>query len=323
MPFRLLPSAIGAARVQAQAGEIPDGILKELGLRYAYRGCPAEDKAMIAEFDRTVEIPLLGWSRLPPEIMHVPGAKPPPIPLYYQNQMARGLGAKALIAPETAKHTAADVPKSAASSKVANAFISYSNKDAELLTQLHEHLSALQRQQLLAAWTDREIHAGGMIERHIDEQMESADLYLLLVSSAFIQSDYCYQKEFSRACERQRKEEAIIVPVIIREFDWKIPELRQFKALPEDGKPVVSRHWHTPDEAFANVAAGLRALIERGRPPSNNPLNPRKSPKEKFIADERHVTEEQRTDLRMICNEIVDRLTAKFAGMSMVRESPQ
>src|SRR5690349_18463559 len=122
------------------------------------------------------------------------------------------------------------------------AFISYSHKDADLLTQLHEHLSTLQRQELLDTWTDREIHAGGVIDDHVVKQLEQAELYLFLVSSAFIQSDYCFEKEFARACERQQAGEAIVVPIIIRECDWKIPALRRFKALPEDGKPVMSRH---------------------------------------------------------------------------------
>ncbi len=141
------------------------------------------------------------------------------------------------------------------------AFISYSHKDKELLDGLHEHLAALRREELISVWTDREIPAGGVIDDHVDAQMEEAQLYLLLISSAFIDSQYCFEKEFARALERQEEGKAIIVPIITRECDWNIPALRKFKALPEDGRPVTSRHWYSRDEAFANVATGLRALI--------------------------------------------------------------
>ena len=194
------------------------------------------------------------------------------------------------------------------------AFISYSHKDADLLTQLHEHLSTLRRQQLLDTWTDREIHPGGVIEAHVEEQLEYAELYLLLVSSAFIQSTYCFEKEFLRACERQRAGKAIIVPIIIRECDWNIPQLRQFKALPEDGKPVTSRHWHSLDEAFANVVGGLRTLLEHGPFAKVKRPGTGKSAKAKFIPSEQHVTEEQRADLRKVADEIVERLTARTAN---------
>ncbi len=318
MDLASIPTAelVEAARAHAKLGEIPQGVLNELGVRYVYRECPAEDKAMIADFDRTVVIPLLGSTKLPPETKNLPGANLSSIPIYYQNQQPKDSKLRETLptGAEIAGHTTAEGAPGIKARKVARAFISYSHKDAELLTQLHEHLSALKRQQLLDTWTDREIHPGGIIDYHVDEEIEKADLFLVLVSSAFIQSEYCFQKEFGRACERQRAGEATIVPIIVRECDWGIPQLRQFKALPEDGKAVMSRNWHTPDEAFANIAAGLRALLERGQLSSKRPLKGRKPPKEKFTPDERHVNEAQRAELRKLCDEIVDRLTARVAA---------
>ena len=193
------------------------------------------------------------------------------------------------------------------------AFISYSHKDAEFLSQLHEHLAAMRRQGILDTWTDRAIPAGDVIDDHVDGEIEQAQLYLLLVSSAFIASDYCIEKEFARALERQKSGKARIVPIIIRECDWRIPELRKFKALPEDGKAVESRHWHNRDEGFRNVADGLRSLLaklSRSEGEATRP-NAGKPAKTKFEPDERHVTEEQRAVLRKLSDEIVDRLTAR------------
>lgn len=183
------------------------------------------------------------------------------------------------------------------------AFISYSHHDAEFLTLLHQHLAALRRQKLLDTWTDREIHAGGVLDKEIETAMGKANLFLLLVSSSFINSDYCYDKEFQTALEKQKEGKALIVPIIVRPCDWEIPELRQFKVLPEDGKAVHSKHWHSADEAFAGVVKGLRTLIEKRR---NNI--------EKFIPDESHVTPEQREELRSVHDEIVKRLIAKKAN---------
>lgn len=189
------------------------------------------------------------------------------------------------------------------------AFISYSHEDADLLRKLLVHLSGLRREGLLEAWTDREIHAGGLIEDHIQAAMNETDIFLLLVSASFIHSDYCFAKEFKHACERQAKREAIVVPLIVRDCDWKIDALRRFKALPEDGKPVVSRHWHNEDEAWANIVGGLRTLLGAKKAKIKPPK--KSTPKSKFIADERHVTEEQRTKLREVHKEVVDRMAVK------------
>jgi hypothetical protein len=183
------------------------------------------------------------------------------------------------------------------------AFISYSHHDAEFLTTLRQHLSPLRRQKLLETWTDREIDAGGVLDDEIAGAMEKADLFLLLVSSSFINSDYCYEKEFRKALEKQKAGKALIVPIIVRPCDWLIPELRQFKALPEDGHAIHSKHWHSVDEAFAEVVKGLRSLIEN-----------RKEKGSKFVPGESHVTPEQREELRAVHDEIVKRLIAKKAN---------
>lgn len=183
------------------------------------------------------------------------------------------------------------------------AFISYSHHDAEFLTSLHQHLAALRRQKLLEAWTDREIDAGGVLDDEIATAMGKADLFLLLVSSSFINSDYCYEKEFQKALEKQKSGKALIVPIIVRPCDWEIPELRQFKALPKDGRAIHSKHWHSADEAFEDVVKGLRILLEKRSKKSG-----------KFVPDESHVTPEQREELRGVHEEIVKRLIAKKAS---------
>jgi len=191
------------------------------------------------------------------------------------------------------------------------AFISYSHQDRELLTALHEHLAALHRQGLLITWTDRQIPAGGIIDDHVGKELEEVELYLLLISSAFIKSNYCYEREFARALERHKAGEVVIVPIIVRDCDWNIPELRQFKALPEDGRAVTGRMWVNAAEAFANVAQGLRELI------SQSPSKPKKKgKKDDFVPDDRHVTSEQREELRKIGEEIVERQTVNTLKMT-------
>jgi hypothetical protein len=184
-----------------------------------------------------------------------------------------------------------------------------------LLKKLITHLSALRREGLLEAWTDRQIHAGGVIDDHIGAAMEEANLFLFLISASFIHSDYCFAKEFTRACQRQAKGDAIVVPLIVRECDWKIDALRRFKALPDDGMPVVSRHWHNEDEAWANIVGGLRTILpsKKLQKKSSAKKNPAK---QKFESDERHVTDEQRAKLREIHEEVVNRMAVKAATLS-------
>ncbi len=188
------------------------------------------------------------------------------------------------------------------------AVISYSHDDTQLLEKLHKHLAPLRREGLLKAWTDREI-LSGIIDEQIDRRWEEAELYLFLISSSFIDSNYCYEREFKGALEKFRLGRAVIVPIILRDCHWKIPELSQFKAYPTDGKAIVGRHWHNEDEAFADVVHHLRGLIEKFPDLPQRKLSRKQSAEAKFKPDERHVTAEQRKGLRRICDEVIQRLT--------------
>jgi len=195
------------------------------------------------------------------------------------------------------------------------AFISYSHKDSTLLDSLHSHLATLRRQNLIITWTDREIPAGGVIDDHVDHNIEDAQLHLFLISSDFIDSNYCYDREFKKALKLHEEKKTIIVPIILRACDWKIPELRQFKALPKDAKPVTS--WTSTDEAFADIANGLRAMLERGFSEPAKTAKPAKASKaSKFVPDARHVSEDQRKVLKALGDEVVERLTAHLAKLS-------
>jgi hypothetical protein len=53
---------------------------------------------------------------------------------------------------------------------------------------------------------------------------------------------------------------ARVIPVILRHCDWHGTPIGQLQALPKDGKPVVG--WPDRDQAFADVARGIRAVVE-------------------------------------------------------------
>lgn len=146
-------------------------------------------------------------------------------------------------------------------------FFSYSHKDEELRDELEVHLSLLKRQGTIHAWHDRQITAGKEWKDAIDDNLERADVILLLVSPSFIASDYCWDVEVQRAMERQAVGEALVIPVILRPVDWSDAPFGKLQGLPKNTKPVTT--WTNRDEAFLDIVQGLRAAIEaapKGRP---------------------------------------------------------
>jgi len=135
-------------------------------------------------------------------------------------------------------------------------FYSYSHKDEELRDQLENHLVMLKRDGVIQGWHDRRIIAGQEWDGEIDAHLKSADIILLLVSSDFLASNYCYDIEVKLAMERHEAKEARVIPVILRSCDWTTAPFGRLQGLPKDAIPV--RKWSDQDDAFLDIAQGIR-----------------------------------------------------------------
>ena len=139
-------------------------------------------------------------------------------------------------------------------------FYSYAHEDEELVKELRKHLSILKRQGVIRDWYDREITAGTDWKGQLDQHLNSSGVILLVISADFLASDYCYDVEMTRALERHNQDEARVIPVLLRKVDgWQGAPFGKIQSLPTDGKPVTS--WNDRDEAFADVARGIRNAI--------------------------------------------------------------
>ncbi|MBC8333154.1 MAG: TIR domain-containing protein [Anaerolineae bacterium] len=142
-------------------------------------------------------------------------------------------------------------------------FISYAHEDELLWEKLKSHLASLRRRKLIDAWYDRQIVPGQEWAAEIDENINSAQIIILLISADFMESDYCYEVEMQRAITRHEAGDAVVIPVILRPTDWGGAPFSRLQALPKNAKPVTE--WENLDRAFLNVVEGLRmALAQLG-----------------------------------------------------------
>ena len=140
-------------------------------------------------------------------------------------------------------------------------FFSYCHADESLRDQLERQLKILQRQGLIETWHDRRIEAGQDFAGEIDAHIEADEIILLLVSPDFLNSDYCYDVEMTRALERHHAGEAIVIPVILRDCLWKGAPFGKILGVPTDGRPVTQ--WPDIDHAFRLVAEAVQAAAQR------------------------------------------------------------
>lgn len=159
--------------------------------------------------------------------------------------------------------TPGEVPLSSSPSlreRPARLFLSYARADVAYRQALTAHLAPLRTNGLIADWHDGEIVPGEEWEARIHAQLDAADVIVLLLSADFFASQYINRVEIPRALERHATGAARVVPVVVRAVEWKHSPLARLQGLPDNGVAVKS--WADQDEAWANVAAGIRRVVE-------------------------------------------------------------
>lgn len=144
-------------------------------------------------------------------------------------------------------------------------FLAYAPEDEALKTELEEHLSLLKKQGIIDLWHTGNLRAGDVFEDIIARQIGESQIILLLISSDFLASDIADNLEIIAALKKQQKDNSrCVIPIILRDCIWRIGDFAKLTPLPTGGKPVtVSRYWPTRDEAFKNVALGIKKVADQ------------------------------------------------------------
>jgi TIR domain len=144
--------------------------------------------------------------------------------------------------------------------KKLNVFLSYAHADEAMKTELDRNLVMLKRSEKINVWQDRMIQAGTEWDAAISTELANADIILLLISVDFNNSQYIWDKELKVAMDRHEKNEARVIPVILRTCEWSEMPYAKLQALPTNATPISS--FADKDVAYTEVARSIRMLVD-------------------------------------------------------------
>jgi hypothetical protein len=159
-------------------------------------------------------------------------------------------------------------------------FYSYCREDAVFQQKLDEHLSDLRRSRLITTWSDQQMRPGTEWQHEIEAQLKSADIILLLVSSRYLNSNYCYDVEMKKALEQYHERGAHVLTILLSPTKWETTPLQQLPVLPVGGQPITE--WQNQDKAFLNIADSISKIVtelqdsptaEKAVPPTREELS--------------------------------------------------
>ena len=147
-----------------------------------------------------------------------------------------------------------------------NIFVSYANQAADrgMLEEIITLLHPLIRDRKIEIWDDSKLRGGDHLHDRIKEEIENADMFLLLLSPDFLRSDYIYDKELPLIFKKGHPKHCPVIPVYLRYCTWEDDERISGKAIipkkvDTELKPV--EFWDKREEALSVVNIKLREII--------------------------------------------------------------
>ena len=131
-------------------------------------------------------------------------------------------------------------------------FIAYAREDKPLLQKLRTHLNVMKRQQHCEIFYDGEIMPGETWDERLKAELHTAQIFVLLVTADFLDSDYVNETELPKILDRRSKGEAEVIAVILKDCLWEYTELQHLQVVLKDERPIeaVDAYAHAAREVF-------------------------------------------------------------------------
>jgi len=142
----------------------------------------------------------------------------------------------------------------------AKVFVSYSHLDEKFRGELDIQLAILQKKGYLEWWTDQRLIPGDEWEKAILDSLKNSDIILLLISSYFFASEFCWSVELAEAIKRHNEGTARVVPIFVRVCVSEETPIEKLHGIPPKNQPVST--WKDKHKAWTAVAKGIQEAIE-------------------------------------------------------------
>lgn len=142
-------------------------------------------------------------------------------------------------------------------------FISYSHQDGEWLKKLKTHLAPYIKRALLVVWDDSEIRAGAVWKEEIRQALASARVAVLLVSPAFLESEFIAEQELPPLLDAAKSEGVTILWVPVESSSFEVTPIAEYHAVHPPQKPLESLSSADRNEALKKICKVIHQEYQR------------------------------------------------------------
>ncbi len=201
--------------------------------------------------DRSNNMNTAGLHPPPTNIVVLPEAETHPIPIASAGSRTPRTRPQEIPAP-TYTHQAPPI----------EIYTAYAQADERFFDKIREQLAILSRQGWPISCHESEIIHSTAWQRN--DHLATANLILLLVSTTFLNSNFCYCKQMCSAIERHRRSNlCCVIPILLHSLDSRLLERTPFGKLdflPTNGKAVST--WKDSRKAYKDIIGYLLDKIQ-------------------------------------------------------------
>jgi TIR domain len=144
-------------------------------------------------------------------------------------------------------------------------FISYSHADRRWLDRLLQQLRPLVRGGDIQVFSDKDIRVGDDWRNGIQVALDSTRVAILLISPAFLASDFIVDQELPPLLARAESKGATIIPVILASSLFEMmPALSRFQAANPPSRPLSAMRVSEVDKVLADLAREIHRIVNQG-----------------------------------------------------------
>jgi hypothetical protein len=142
-------------------------------------------------------------------------------------------------------------------------FISYSHADGKWLKELQTHLKPYLRSTMIRVWDDSHIGAGANWKESIENALTLTKVAVLLVSPAFLASNFIAESELPPLLEAARSEGVTILWVPVRFSSYEITPIAAYQAAHSPDKPLASLSAPARDKALVKICEVIQRAYQQ------------------------------------------------------------
>jgi len=142
-------------------------------------------------------------------------------------------------------------------------FISYSHDDAEWLKKPKTHLAPYMRHAPLVVWDDTDIRAGAVWKEKIGQALASARVAVLLVSPAFLQSEFIAEQELPPLLEAAESEGVTILWVPVKASSVRVTPIAKYQSAHPPDKPLEKLSAADRNQALVDICEVIHQAYQR------------------------------------------------------------